>query len=85
MAAAPAPVLHPDGIEEHAANVDAIYYTDENGDPLPPMTVEEYQTLEEAGEAFICHDATWPRVCLLQDIAPEMVSVLEERYAAAQV
>ena len=66
MASAGPPVLHPDGIEESSANIKAIYYEDEDGNPLPPMTVEEYEALESEGDAFINYDRSCPRQCLLR-------------------
>lgn len=78
------PVLHPDGIEESSANLAAVYYGDEEHNPLPPMTVEQYQALEREHDAVICHDDSWEPQCLLQDIPAEMVRILEERYEAAR-
>lgn len=47
------------------------------------MTVKEYQALESEGEAFINWNTAWKPWSLLQDIPPEMVRILEERYHAS--
>ena len=80
---APTPVLLPDGIEMTQAQVEAYYYTDEDDEPLPPKSRDEYQALEDAGKAFLAWTNEWPSRHFLQDLPPEITAVLVERERVA--
>ena len=38
----PGPVVTPDSVEIWQAQIEALYYCDEHGEPLPPMSMEQY-------------------------------------------
>ena len=71
MADAPAPVLLADGVEVTALGVERFHYASEGGEPMAPMSLDEYRALEDEGEALEWWDGEWGREPYEQELPPE--------------